>query len=91
MPSNNTPRFARRSFPRSRRDQRATAKFGTTALDCVICDRSVEGARLMFEGAVALPDRFALFEARSGRVHIAELVWRGGREAGVVLQNRVPG
>ena len=54
-------------------------------LKCTVWDLSVGGARLLLEGSVAAPERFALVlqTAVSDEEIPCEVVWRRGREVGV--------
>ena len=73
----------RRIHPRSLTDQRAEVVLHDCRVACVIRDRSIGGARLVFRHATALPGAFELDEG--SLCHSVELVWFDGVQAGVRL------
>ena len=74
-----------RMSPRSLTDVRAEVcePGGGILIKCVIRDQSTGGARLVFRGAVTLPEEFEVVEAGGRRVRRARLVWRDQKQAGV--------
>ena len=58
--------------------------------DCRICDRSLDGLRLLLARNVRLPRRFAVHIDESGDVRRARAVWRRGLFVGVRLHEPPP-
>jgi hypothetical protein len=56
---------------------------GSIVIDCTIRNLSDTGARLQVPTTVAIPDRFELVEAASGRRHPARVIWRKADLMGV--------
>ena len=54
-------------------------------VECVIHDRSSEGARLRIVEDVALSSPFRLFDDEQGTLHEVSIVWRRGQELGVIF------
>ena len=52
-------------------------------VECVVHDRSGEGARLRIVEDVALSSPFRLFDDEQGTLHEVSIVWRRGQEMGV--------
>ena len=55
----------------------------STAIDCSLRDMSDNGARLVFAGAVSLPDEFRLYNVSDKVIVPVRLKWQRGLEAGV--------
>ena len=51
--------------------------------DCLVRDVSDAGARLVFAGAVTIPDVFELYLSNKEEVRRAKIEWRKGNEIGV--------
>jgi hypothetical protein len=81
----------RRTAVRQRVYKGASIAFnnGYSVLECVVKNRSDQGARLAFGDALGVPPRFALQVAGEEEQRQAEVRWRGEREVGVRLQRRV--
>ena len=57
---------------------------GFAARQCVVQDISTTGAKIVIDGAIALPAMLRLAFARDARTgHRCQVVWREGRSAGV--------
>jgi PilZ domain-containing protein len=56
---------------------------GGTAVDCVVHDISVSGARLKFLAAPPIVDTLELHIPIKGRVNRAKVLWRAADEIGV--------
>ena len=52
-------------------------------VECVVHDRSGEGARLRIVEDVPIGSPFRLFDDEQGNLHEAWIVWRRGQELGV--------
>jgi hypothetical protein len=78
------------------REQRATARRRTRLrsgkildpdnrflVECVVHDRSAEGARLRIVADLALTSPVRLFDDEQGTLHEVSIVWRRGQEIGV--------
>jgi hypothetical protein len=52
-------------------------------IECLIRERSAEGARLQLGKTIDLPDRICLFDDAELRVRAAEVVWRRRNELGI--------
>ncbi len=50
---------------------------------CSLLDVAEKGARLSTAGIKPPPDKFVFVDAGGRRVHLAQVVWRSGAEAGV--------
>jgi len=76
----------RKREPRKRLGQPAwiTLDGGFAARQCVVQDISSAGAKILLEGASALPATLRLAFARDARTgHHCQVVWRRGNLAGV--------
>jgi PilZ domain len=76
----------RKREPRKRLGQPAwiTLEGGFAARQCVVQDISRTGAKLVLDGANALPATLRLAFARDARTgHNCQVVWRRGNSAGV--------
>ena len=76
----------RKREPRKRLGQPAwiTLDGGFAARQCVVQDISTAGAKIVFDGANALPATLRLAFARDARTgHKCQVVWRRGNLAGV--------
>jgi hypothetical protein len=56
---------------------------GKFLVECVIYDRSAEGARLRMDGGPAVPDSILLFDDEYESLIVAQVVWRRPHELGV--------
>jgi hypothetical protein len=61
----------------------------SSTMDCVVRNFSPEGARIVFDAAVTLPDEFDLEIRQKERAFRARLAWRGETEAGVAFLDAV--
>jgi PilZ domain len=61
----------------------------SSTLDCVVRNFSPEGARIVFDAAVTLPDEFDLEIRQKERAFRARTIWRGETEAGVAFLDNV--
>jgi len=52
-------------------------------IECLVHDRSPDGARLRLVAPVALPDSIRLFEDEDRRLAAADVIWRNGQEIGI--------
>jgi hypothetical protein len=58
-------------------------------MDCLVRNRSANGARLVFDSATpVLPDRFDLTIVRHDRTWSARSVWRSESAMGVILEEK---
>ena len=57
----------------------------STAIDCKLRDISEDGARLVFGGAVSLPQEFRLYNVSDKLIAPVRLEWQRGLEAGVTF------
>jgi len=76
----------RKREPRKRLGQQAwiTLEGGFAARQCVVQDISTAGAKIMFDGAQALPATLRLAFARDARTgHNCQVIWRRGNLAGL--------
>ena len=55
----------------------------SSAIDCKLRDISENGARVVFAGAVSLPDEFRLYNVSDKLIVPVRLKWQRGLEAGV--------
>lgn len=55
----------------------------STAIDCNLRDLSEHGARVVFAGAVSLPEEFRLYNVSDKMMAPVRLKWQRGLEAGV--------
>jgi hypothetical protein len=58
-----------------------------SAVDCLVRDVSVAGARLIFSAAVNVPDVVDLYIAQKEQTLRAKVQWRYGEEAGIAFVN----
>ena len=74
-----------RKSHRNRMLQGGKIVYGRSALliDCMIRDRSDEGARLKVANAAEVPDRIRLFVIGENAVTAARVIWRSAREVGI--------
>lgn len=72
----------RRRNPRHSVDDLATIQFSNQKLSCRIHDLSIDGAQLEFS-TVQVPDRFILFNFKTNRKSLAQVVWRDHLRVGV--------
>jgi hypothetical protein len=86
------PKAAREAKPERRtqsrqrtrlRSGKVLAKNNGFIVECLIRERSAEGARLQLGKIVDVPDRICLFDDAELRVRAAEVVWHRGHEIGV--------
>jgi len=56
---------------------------GTFLIDCVIHDRSSDGARLRVATSGSVPDRVLLFDDELSALMPAEVAWRSPEEIGI--------
>lgn len=61
----------------------------SSTMDCLVRNFSPEGAKLVFDATVTLPDAFDLEIRQKERAFRARLVWRGETEAGVAFLDEV--
>jgi hypothetical protein len=76
----------KRSDPRKRtrlRSGKIADPSGNFLAECVIHDRSAEGARLRIDHGVTVPDDVLLFEDEHESLVAASVVWRRPQELGV--------
>lgn len=57
----------------------------STVIDCTLRDVSDDGARLVFGGAVSLPEEFRLYNVSDAWIVPVRLQWQRGLEAGVAF------
>lgn len=57
--------------------------------DCIIADRSIDGACVRLARNIVLPQRFQLYDDVAGALFAAVIVWRRGAEVGCRL-SRAP-
>lgn len=60
-----------------------------SVLDCLIRDISPYGARLIFSGAMTVPDRLELHIPQKDQTLHAQVIWRHGREVSVAFAQYV--
>ena len=70
---------------RERLSVRAKVVFAESRVNCVIRDRSVGGARLVFAEALDLPPRFMIVEEVNGVRREVQLIWASPMECGVAF------
>jgi hypothetical protein len=58
--------------------------------ECVVRDRSRDGAQIEFSGATPVPDRFELTIRESGETRRVRVVWRDGFRVGVAYETAAP-
>jgi hypothetical protein len=58
--------------------------------ECRICDRSVDGLRLLLARVVQLPPSFSVHIDETGEVRGAKVVWRRGATIGIRLEEAAP-
>lgn len=78
----------RRASQRRRVLKGATLSFnsGYSAFECVVRNRSENGAKLSLAETFALPSTFRLAIAGEGGAHMARIIWRKPDEMGVILE-----
>lgn len=64
---------------------------GSFITDCLIHDRSAEGARLRLPEDAAVPDHCLLFDDELQSLHVAGVTWRKPGELGIRMLNKVEG
>jgi hypothetical protein len=57
----------------------------STVIDCKLRDLSEDGARLVFGGAISLPEEFRLYNVSDAWIAPVRLEWQRGLEAGVTF------
>jgi PilZ domain len=57
----------------------------SSVLDCILRDLSLQGARLLADSFVGIPDRFDLRINRDGVCHPSKVAWRANDQIGVVF------
>ena len=79
----------RRTSARQRSFLRGQIYFNNrrSTLDCLICDISSTGARLIFSDAVTVPDIVDIFIPQKDQTLRAHVQWRHGDEVGVAFGN----
>lgn len=60
-----------------------------SVLDCLVRDISPYGARLIFSGAITIPDVLDLHIAQKEQTLRAHVIWRHGREVGVAFAQHI--
>jgi hypothetical protein len=92
-----TYRVIERALPRQSEDDRrlglrkrtrlrsgkVLAKDNGFIVECLIHERSAEGARLQLSRMVEVPDRICLFDDAQGAICAAEIVWRRRHQLGI--------
>ena len=58
--------------------------------ECVVRDRSRDGARIEFSGATPIPNAFDLTIRESGETRRVRVVWRDGFRVGVAYETAAP-
>jgi hypothetical protein len=84
MPERTQP--DQRNNPRRRtrlRSGKIARRNGVFLTECLIFDRSPEGAQLRLEAAGAIPDRFLIFDDELNSLTPASVVWRSQSELGI--------
>ena len=75
-----------RNNPRRRtrlRSGKIAGRNGVFLAECLIFDRSQEGARLRLDAAGAIPDRLLIFDDELSSLTPASVVWRRQSELGI--------
>jgi hypothetical protein len=65
------------------RSGKVLAKNNGFIVECLIHERSAEGARLQLSKAIDLPNRICLFDDAELRVRAAEIIWRRQHQFGI--------
>jgi hypothetical protein len=58
------------------------------SFDCLVRDISAGGARLIFQGAVTLPDMVELYVSNRDETHLAHVQWHRGDQVGVAFTSK---
>jgi hypothetical protein len=58
---------------------------GRFIVECIVYDRSVEGARLRPIGDIVVPDGICLYDDEHGTLVAALVTWRRGSELGIAF------
>jgi hypothetical protein len=93
MPEDVTyPEVDRRREPRLKTLLGGIIKFDdhVSTMDCTIRSLSAYGARVVLSEAFRIPDAFDLAVPHHDQVHRAEVAWRRGECAGLVLSDAKP-
>lgn len=93
MSNESAPRTVeRRRVTRQKSFLRGTIHFNNrrSAVDCLIRDISVQGARLIFSDTVTTPDVVELYIPQKDQTLRAHVIWRHGQELGVAFAQTVP-
>jgi predicted house-cleaning NTP pyrophosphatase (Maf/HAM1 superfamily) len=61
-----------------------------SVFDCAIAKRTSEGAELMMESTLGVPQTFELRLEPTGERYVCELAWRKEKMIGVVFEHRAP-
>jgi hypothetical protein len=82
----------RRRVTRQKSFLRGTIHFNNrrSAVDCLIRDISIHGARLIFSDAVTTPDVVELYIPQKDQTLRAHVIWRHGQELGVAFAQTAP-
>ncbi|ACA19873.1 conserved hypothetical protein [Methylobacterium sp. 4-46] len=75
----------RRNAPRDRTFLGGSIAFNDLTVDCLIPNRSRDGAKLIVNGTLFLPREFDLTFKREKRTRRVRLTWRRRDEAGVAF------
>jgi hypothetical protein len=83
------PEVERRREPRLKTLLSGIIKFDdhTSTMDCAVRSLSAYGARIVLSEAFRIPDAFDLAIPHHDQTHRAEVVWRRGESAGLVLSD----
>ena len=54
-------------------------------LDCLVRDMSAQGAKIIFESTVSVPDEFDIMIRHKGESRRARIMWRDETQAGVTF------
>jgi hypothetical protein len=86
------PTTERRRVVRQKSFLRGTIHFNNrrSAVDCLIRDISVHGARLIFSDAITTPDVVELYIPQKDQTVRAHVIWRHGQELGVAFAQTAP-
>jgi hypothetical protein len=82
----------RRRSLRQRRLNGAKIVFNNncSVIECVVCDLSLQGARLRVATPIGIPNCFELRMDRSGACYPAKVAWRSRDQIGVAFFDRSP-
>jgi hypothetical protein len=62
--------------PRTLKGAKIVFADGTNVIDCIIRNRSQDGAQLKVPSIVGIPDQFELHETATGERHVVTVIWR---------------